>query len=239
MGSDPSSSGTRRGTSMKSKFLTAAIFAGGLTVSATSADAATVVGFDDNIINGGTVSYSGGTSALVGTDIRFDRVSGIDTPSNNGVAGNCTSCTLNFTTGSKNGTSGFEWNGGGSFTITGSLDGPLPVVGPTTLLSGSFVSDVSVTNFGGGYLVGGVVDPATLNSALASFYGVATTGTAFLVQIAFGGTPNENGFSASTTNSDVDYSPVPIPAALPLFLTALAGIGLIGRRQNQQTAAAA
>ena len=35
---------------------------------------------------------------------------------------------------------------------------------------------------------------------------------------------------------DLKISAVPIPAALPLFLTALAGLGFVGRYRNRQAA---
>ncbi|MFQ5620156.1 MAG: VPLPA-CTERM sorting domain-containing protein, partial [Rhodospirillales bacterium] len=35
----------------------------------------------------------------------------------------------------------------------------------------------------------------------------------------------------------VTVTPVPLPAALPLFLSALAGLALVGRRQRKKKAA--
>jgi hypothetical protein len=197
-----------------------------------------VVGFDDEIVHGGVLSYNGtlGTS-LTGSNIQFDRINGTNTPLHNNNYLNCVNCSLDLSTGGSTSESPYTFSGGGSFLLTGGTSGGLSVSPGTTLLSGSFIDSVIVqpVPLGGSsaYLLTGTVRPATLNADLAGYYGVAASGTVLNVAISFGLNPDSDGrFSATVTNVDVDYTPVPIPAALPLFLTALAGAGLIARRRQ-------
>src|SRR6266496_4166486 len=75
-----------------------------LVCAAVPARATTIIDFQGGI--GGTVSYGGGGSALIGNSILIDTVLGINTPLNGGNPGfDVTGGALNFTTGSFAGTS--------------------------------------------------------------------------------------------------------------------------------------
>ena len=62
------------------------------------AQAAPLIDFDQ-VVDGGSLSYNGTGGALIGTDIRFDLVRGIDTPSEAETELDCIGCLLNFETG--------------------------------------------------------------------------------------------------------------------------------------------
>jgi hypothetical protein len=68
---------------------------------------------------------------------------------------------------------------------------------------------------------GGTVDSTALNTATPS------TGEYVLQIIGF-----ENGTASGTYNGTLAVTPVPLPAALPLLLTGLSGLGVWGRRRR-------
>lgn len=72
----------------------------------------------------------------------------------------------------------------------------------------------------------GVIDAAEIGS-LTVFPGL-TLGGSYYVRTS--GTFLKAG--NASIGGTVSLTPVPVPAALPLFLTALAGVGLISRREN-------
>jgi hypothetical protein len=199
---------------------------------------AAIVEFDDPFGAGGTISYDGST-VLSGSGIPLQTITGKGTPVANGATLVIQNGSLNFTTGTiltepGVGSSGYTWNGGGSFTITGSV-AALGLSG--TLLSGTFLSPVSALPTVlpvGSLLVFSGYAQSTLVGQLAQYFGIAGDGSLALTGISFG-VPNafapDGSFSLASTNTDVDFFPVPVPAALPLFLTALAGIGVIARRR--------
>ena len=43
-------------------------------------------------------------------------------------------------------------------------------------------------------------------------------------------------FASSSADANLNLAPVPLPAALPLFLTALVGLGFVGRQRRRQAA---
>ncbi|MCK6553484.1 hypothetical protein L6Q96_02690 [Candidatus Binatia bacterium] len=94
----------------------------------------------------GTLSYAGGSGALVGTNVETDAVTGVGTPSNAGVTGTCIGCRLNFQTGGLTGTTVDEWTfgPGGIVRVTGAVDFDGDnVIGPgdiasTLLIDGTF-----------------------------------------------------------------------------------------------------
>ena len=114
--------------------------------------------FDNPTVDGGTISYDGAGGPLVGTDIIFQQVIGVDTPANGGTSLFCwpVNCLLNFTTGD-NITEGppiYTFGGGGSLTLTGGLntkiDGTgVQVVAPGTLLASNGNFDLPAIVLGG------------------------------------------------------------------------------------------
>src|SRR5689334_18100176 len=87
---------------------------------AVPARAAAILTFStDAAVQSGTIAYSG-SGAATGTSITFDDFDVAGAPANNGDYF-CEACVLNFTTGANFDETlpTFEWNGGGSFTITG------------------------------------------------------------------------------------------------------------------------
>jgi hypothetical protein len=186
-----------------------------------------------NMGYGGTVSYGGGSSALVTQN-------GVVTSVTNGTTSLAVSSgDLDFATGAYSGggptgSGAFVnvYDGGGSLTIVGSVNGD-PAV---TLLSGSFLgpslfnccsgsAPVYVSSFSG------LLDVSYLDSSLASLLGFmlpADGGSVSQVQILMGVAPTETGkaFSAVQGGGAVTVSDsvrVPEPNSLLLL-----GFGLVG-----------
>lgn len=202
--------------------LAAAALVSAVALSASSASAA-FLDFDDTSPATGKVSYVG--KKLIGTGIGFQTVLGVDTPLNNGVTTACNACVLNFETGTlaksgnlPNGNVAGLFNGGGFFTITGAGG---------TVLTGTFASAGAILSPTTGFAdFSGTVDDASIAAALGAFFGIPTVGTASGTAVVRLTNPK----NPAVWNADVNFTPVPLPAALPLFLTALAGVGLVGRR---------
>jgi PEP-CTERM motif len=109
----------------------------------TSAKAEVIITFDQSTSLDGNVSYAGGSAPLMGTGILFDIVNVFGT-SNDGQY-QCVDCSLAFTSGANVDNSGsiFEWGGGGSWTITGSIMDGAVQVASGTLAAGSFGGDAA------------------------------------------------------------------------------------------------
>lgn len=202
----------------------------------------------------GSIRYSGDdTDPLIGRNISVDNVIGLNTPSNAGVFGRCDRCTLNFSSGAfenitteSNGFSTWNFSGGGAISVVGGIDfdlnpsNSLDIARGTTLLSGTFDS-VSVTQldadrFGIRLAEGAFSD--TKNATLLAFYGLPI-GIDYLgdLAISFDATRRGQGFgSSSVFNGTIVNSPVPVPAALWLMLSALAGLfGFTKRAQRSSS----
>ena len=86
----------------------------------------------------GTISYGGGTAALIGANIEVDNVVGLGTSLNDGVPLVLSNATLDFTTGASNGN--WSWGGGESTNIK--ITGAIPDIGitdsDTILMEGTF-----------------------------------------------------------------------------------------------------
>jgi hypothetical protein len=185
--------------------------------------------FDQNT-PGGTVSWAGGTSGLVGTDIRFEFVTGFETPANDGSVLSCIGgpCLLNFTTGDFLGViSGIpSWGPGGSFTLTGDLGG-IGDVNP--ILTGTWISGVRLIPSVG--FVGSGID--SKDPELATFYGIPPSwsfnyaSTNINSSLVFTGAA----FTASVTNADITNT-VPEPGTLLLLGGGISALALRRRRKG-------
>ena len=208
---------------------------------------AMAVGLDFNISapTSGTISYGGGTGALIGSNIEVDNVVGLLTPVNANVTASCLSCTLNFTSGALSNSGGpnpnnsgwWRFGSGGSITITGGvqLQGGTDIALGSTLLTGSFnsafVQDLGVQGFQ--VTFGTFTD--TKHPDLLVYYGL-NPGTPFegALTLLFGSTNGGVGSAFTSTgvfSGNVVNSPVPLPGALLFFGSGL--MGLLGFRKTQ------
>lgn len=198
--------------------------------------AAPIISFDDAAIDGGTISYNGSGGALVGIDIAIDTLRGIDTPLNSGVYA-CTSCFLNFTTGTNTSEGPPVWlfGGGGVFEITGTV----AAAGASgTLLTGTWTGAAAI-GFGG---VPGTFDIQfggsgidTKNPDLLTFFGISpTTPFSFAqTEISGGASVGSDGSISGTVHEvDVINTAVPEPTTLGLLGAGLFGVGALLRRRR-------
>src|SRR5690242_13210989 len=117
--------GRARGTAKKSLTIIAGLAAVILFANTATADPMLTFDVVVGAAQTGQLSYAGGDSPLVGTDILVDSVTGINTPLNTNVTQMCVGCLLSFNTGPLSGTTGAAWffNAGGFISITGSVPG--------------------------------------------------------------------------------------------------------------------
>src|SRR5262249_39956196 len=153
------------------------------------------------------MSYAGGASPLVGTGIRISDVTGLGTPLNNLVSQAVTSGLLNLTTGNFAGSSGpGNWQFGvgpnNGITITRAVPGA-GIASSTTLLQGTILS-ATVTSGAGNFKVAVDAFINTINSTLASYYGVPVSATGnFNIGFSAPGTAPSPFSSTSVTSGDV------------------------------------
>ena len=191
---------------------------------------------------GGTLSYGGndGQDVLVGTNITFNEIIGIDTFLNDGVSLTIQGGRLDFETGANiseaNRLDG-EWifAGGGSFMLTGTaIDGGGNIVADGQLITGTFDGDQSVKvgsplsrfdSFG--------ID--TKHQGLLDFYGITDNNFEFAsTQVAATGIgfSSDGSFSGNVVEATlVNTSSVPSEGATHLMLSmSLLCLGFVHRQ---------
>jgi len=174
----------------------------------------------------GSISYAGGSADLVGTGISISQVEGLGTPSNNNVTEAITSGILSFTSGASTGSWTWGTGAAGSLTITGGMSTP-SIPGGTQLVTGQ-IESVVVTASGNNFDVAIAVILNTVNSTLASYYGLTGgSGTSYSGNFNIGfhatGSPPSSFSSYQVNSGDVITSPVPEPSTM-----AIAGLGALG-----------
>lgn len=198
----------------------------------------------------GTISYDGTGNGLIGADIEVDNVVGLDTPANANVTSLCVSCVLNFTSGSLSNAGGpppsgsnngwWRFGSGGSITITGGvqLQGSADIPVGTTLMSGTF-NDAFVQDLGTQFRVTFGSFSDTKHADLLSYYGLTPGPFSGALTLLFGSVNGGVGsaftstsvFSGNVVNTPSPVAPVPVPAAIWLFGSGLAGlVAAKGRR---------
>lgn len=172
----------------------------------------------------------------MGTNIEVDKVTGLQTPLNNGVTLSCTGCLLNFTTGALS--SSWNWGGPGSISPDGAIPGA-GIASSTNLFNGTFlnaslitllgVTVVALTNF-----------TATNNVNVTNFFGMPSdSGYVGSINLSFQvptGTVTGGAFSTAAggqlLSGDIGIS-TPEPSSMLLLGSGLAGIGLWSRKRRK------
>ena len=188
-----------------------AAFAVATTVAFTANSAsAAFLAIDDTAGSKGKLNYSGASKVVEGA-VGFSSIEGVGTPLRDGTTIACPSCVLTFTTGTL--ISGSTFGPGGSFELTS---------GRTSLLSATFTgAEVSPDGTGLDF-IGHLTSVSITYAPLAAYFGIAPHGSGLLATLVT--------TKGRVLGADLFYTPVPVPAALPLFLSGLAGFGLISRR---------
>lgn len=216
------------------------------------AESVPTITFDDEGLGEGIISYDGGeTPAFTDpeTPIIITRLSGNDTPFNDGDSFDCVGCILEFTTGSDVsnpiGDTEYQWVGdGSSFVITGCIEGlgicdfflGVPVSDPEVLLEGTF--DVaSFDKIGDRWFFIGVGPDTKHPNIVDHFFGVDALPFSFgNTEIAAAadvpGANNSLGaFDADISQADVDnIEKVPEPGGVVLLLLGLGSLAAYRRR---------
>lgn len=232
---------------MKTRLITMALLALTALVG-TMVGAPTIIDFASGAgTDSGTLSYAGGAAPLVGNNILIGDVTGISTPSNNGVTDTVTTGLLSFTTGDFSMLAGgiYSFGSGGSITITGMGPGCTTVGGcggntPNTTSGPNLLTGASVS---GTFNSNGTLNLSIINGSdtkdplLVQFFGLPAS----IPGWDFSGTIHATGFTLSPTggftansshSTDIQNTPVPEPASIILLGSVLVGItSLVHRRR--------
>jgi len=167
-------------------------------------------GTDWTLGAGGKYSYGGGTDALIGSDINVDSLSIIGS----GQSFSITSGYLNFTSGANTG--GWNWDGGGSLSISGCIDNVTTNCSQDLLTSNDFssISIVPVLQLGKysfdvefGELSG------DLSTAVASAFGLSPGFTATSLNLIFTYGSYGGSFNGTNLGGWIQTTNTPIAAS--------------------------
>lgn len=231
------------------------VVSSGLFVSRTTAHAMGVKALDFGVIapTTGTIKYATRGGPLVGVNIEVDNVTG-------GAGGSvgpvpqprtCFACTLSFTSGLffQTTPTSWEFNGGGSITLTGRVDlngdgMDNDYATSVALMSGAFTpgtNSVQVFYLGGTFKIAGASFSDVKDPRLAALYGLPTlaqyNGNFNISFMASGaptpGTNRQTFTSTSVLSGDILNHPISEPGSLLLLGSGLVGFVYLSRRRRK------
>ena len=217
------------------------------------AEAIPIIKFDqgfDQSVQGGVISWGGGTDPLVGADIGFSVIVGLDDLAGMGllcdplVSGLGRPCMmLNFETGPFAGVSGgtLSWDGGVGATFTVTLTHDDALIGPggaldidagEALLTGTAMFGADLLPPGGGFRNLSITGLDFKHPEILGFFFPAGAPEDFAfssteITLSSGPIDLDAGFEAiDVSDADINNKPVPVPATSLLLLLGLGGLAV-------------